>query len=97
MRILRIEPNHTANVPFGQKPIDRRLVGRVAAQQPVWPEPDQITGLRDRHLGGQIIWPKTRFAISRGHYHWQHECCFYAVKKGSTGKRRRMPPPKKML
>ena len=24
-------------------------------------------------------------AISRGHYHWQHECCFYAVKKGSTG------------
>jgi len=36
-------------------------------------------------LRSQIIWPKTRFAISRGHYHWQHECCFYAVKKGSTG------------
>lgn len=28
----------------------------------------------------QIIWAKTRFAISRGHYHWQHEPCWYAVK-----------------
>src|SRR5207302_10056367 len=36
-------------------------------------------------LRSQIIWPKTRFAISRGHYHWQHECCFYAVRKGATG------------
>lgn len=23
----------------------------------------------------QIIWAKTRFAIGRGHYHWQHEPC----------------------
>lgn len=28
----------------------------------------------------QIIWAKDRFAISRGHYHWQHEPCWYAVK-----------------
>lgn len=27
----------------------------------------------------QIIWVKPRMAISRGHYHWQHEPCFYAV------------------
>jgi DNA modification methylase len=33
----------------------------------------------------QVIWAKPRFAISRGHYHWQHEPCWYAVKKGSTG------------
>lgn len=33
----------------------------------------------------QIIWAKTRFAISRGHYHWQHEPCWYAVKKKGTG------------
>jgi DNA modification methylase len=33
----------------------------------------------------QIIWAKPRFAISRGHYHWQHESCLYAVKKGGTG------------
>jgi DNA modification methylase len=28
----------------------------------------------------QIIWAKSRFAITRGHYHWQHEPCWYAVK-----------------
>ena len=34
----------------------------------------------------QPLWITLRgHAISRGHYHWQHECCFYAVKKGSTG------------
>ena len=31
----------------------------------------------------QIIWAKSRFVISRGHYHWQHEPCWYAVRKGS--------------
>lgn len=34
----------------------------------------------------QIIWAKPRFAISRGHYHWQHEPCWYAVKKGEASK-----------
>jgi len=33
----------------------------------------------------QIIWAKPHFPISRGHYHWQHEPCWYAVKKGETG------------
>lgn len=32
----------------------------------------------------QIIWAKPGFAISRGHYHWQHEPCWYAVRKGAT-------------
>lgn len=32
----------------------------------------------------QIIWAKQVFAISRGHYHWQHEPCWYAVRKGAT-------------
>jgi len=36
-------------------------------------------------LRSQIIWVKASFAISRGHYHWQHEGCWYAVKDGSTG------------
>jgi len=31
-------------------------------------------------IRSQIIWAKTRFAISRGDYHWQHEPCWYAVK-----------------
>lgn len=32
----------------------------------------------------QIIWRKPAFAISRGHYHWQHEPCWYAVREGSS-------------
>jgi DNA modification methylase len=32
----------------------------------------------------QIIWRKARFAISRGHYHWQHEPCWYAVRKSRS-------------
>lgn len=34
----------------------------------------------------QIIWVKDNFAVSRGHYHWQHEPCWYCVKKGATAK-----------
>ncbi len=30
----------------------------------------------------QIIWRKSNFPISRGHYTYQHEPCWYAVKKG---------------
>ncbi len=30
----------------------------------------------------QIIWSKQHFALSRGDYHWQHEPCWYAIKKG---------------
>lgn len=33
-------------------------------------------------IRSQIIWAKDRFALSRGHYHWQHEPCFYAVRNG---------------
>ena len=30
-----------------------------------------------------IIWDKGRIVIGRGHYHWRHEACWYAVKKGA--------------
>ena len=30
-----------------------------------------------------IIWDKGRIVISRGHYHWRHETCWYAVRKGA--------------
>ena len=33
----------------------------------------------------QIIWSKARFVLGRGDYHWQHEPCFYAVRKSATG------------
>lgn len=36
-------------------------------------------------IRSHIIWSKSQFAISRGHYHPQHESCWYAVKKGATG------------
>lgn len=36
-------------------------------------------------IRSQIIWAKSNFAISRGDYHWQHEPCWYAVRKGGTG------------
>ncbi len=32
----------------------------------------------------QIIWNKQHFIISRSHYHWKHEPCWYAVRKGKT-------------
>lgn len=35
-------------------------------------------------IRAQIIWAKPAFAISRGHYHWQHEPCWYAFRKGET-------------
>jgi DNA modification methylase len=32
----------------------------------------------------QIIWAKPHFPISRGHYHWRHEPCWYAVREGAN-------------
>jgi DNA modification methylase len=32
-------------------------------------------------IRAQIIWDKTVLVISRGAYHWQHEPCWYAVKR----------------
>lgn len=32
---------------------------------------------------GQIIWAKDHLIISRGHYHWQHEAAWYAVRVGA--------------
>jgi DNA modification methylase len=31
-----------------------------------------------------IIWKKPAITISRGHYNWQHEPCWYCVRKGKT-------------
>jgi DNA modification methylase len=42
----------------------------------------EVSGFEMR---SQIIWAKDRFALSRGHYHWQHEPCWYAVRKGGKG------------
>ncbi|GAB5501326.1 MAG: DNA modification methylase [Pseudohongiellaceae bacterium] len=34
------------------------------------------------NIRAQIIWSKPRLVLSRGDYHWKHEPCIYAVKKG---------------
>jgi DNA modification methylase len=34
-------------------------------------------------IRAQVIWSKNRFALGRGDYHWQHEPCWYAVRKGA--------------
>lgn len=36
-------------------------------------------------IRSHIIWAKPSLVIGRGHYHWQHEACFYAVRNGATG------------
>src|SRR5947209_8389688 len=36
-------------------------------------------GLQPR---AQIVWVKQHFTLSRGHYHWRHENCWYAVRAG---------------
>jgi DNA modification methylase len=33
----------------------------------------------------QIVWNKQHAPISRGDYHWKHECCWYMVRRGKTG------------
>ena len=36
-------------------------------------------------IRSQIVWAKDRHVLSRGHYHWQHEPCWYAVRAKGTG------------
>jgi hypothetical protein len=38
------------------------------------------------NIRSMIIWRKSHFAISRGDYHYQHEPCWYAVRKGSKSR-----------
>ena len=35
-------------------------------------------------LRAQIVWAKHHFTLSRGDYHWKHECCWYAVREGRS-------------
>lgn len=51
-----------------------------------WFLPEVMSGLLDAGFERRslIIWAKQALQISRGHYHWQHEPCWYAVRKGHT-------------
>ena len=39
----------------------------------------------DFTLRSQIVWDKGQLVLSRGDYHWQHEPCWYAVRKTKKG------------
>lgn len=39
----------------------------------------------DFNVRSQIIWNKPQGVFGRGDYHWKHEPCWYAVKKGNKG------------
>lgn len=43
----------------------------------------QLTGA-NYELRSQIIWVKPQAPMSRGTYHWQHEPCWFAVRRGAT-------------
>ena len=43
----------------------------------------QAVGFVIRYM---LIWSKPHFPIGRGHYHWRHEPCWYAVRRGETAK-----------
>jgi DNA modification methylase len=47
-----------------------------------WPRASEAAGFSVR---SQIIWAKDRLVLSRGDYHWQHEPCWYAVRKTGKG------------
>ena len=42
-------------------------------------------------IRAQIVWVKTRPALSRGHYHWQHEPALYGVRDGEEDQWRFIP------
>jgi DNA modification methylase len=47
-----------------------------------------VVNLRDAgyQIRTQVIWRKPTLIMGRGHYHWQHEPCWYAVRKGGSAK-----------
>jgi DNA modification methylase len=48
---------------------------------------DTVAGALKRcgfELRAQVIWVKPHFVLSRGDLHWQHEPCWYAVRKGRS-------------
>jgi ParB-like nuclease domain len=36
-------------------------------------------------IRAQLVWAKDRLVLGRGHYHGQHEPCWYAVREGRSG------------
>jgi DNA modification methylase len=65
---------------------DVAYVWHAVIHPPDVPGVDQQLIAASFEIRSQIIWRKRSFAISRGHYHWQHEPCWYAVRKGKAAR-----------
>lgn len=63
-------------------PGDVAYVWHGALHAPLVAQSLQSAGFNIR---SQIIWDKTRLVIGRGDYHWEHEPCWYVVRKSKTG------------
>lgn len=59
-------------------PGDVAYIWHAAMHGSVVAESIKVNGFAIR---AQIIWAKPHFALSRGEYHWQHECCLYALRE----------------
>jgi DNA modification methylase len=60
---------------------DVAYVWHAGGKSPEVAESLTSTGFELRNL---IVWAKNNFAISRGHYHHQHEPCWYVFRSGKT-------------
>lgn len=89
---LSYAARRTGNVP-GDDRIDWSEAYRLfpGAVLYAWSPPGDhviLTGKAVQDAGfvirNQIIWAKPHFVISRGHYSYQHEVCWYGVKAGET-------------
>jgi DNA modification methylase len=63
-------------------PGDAAYVWHGALHAPTVADSLVATGFEIR---AQIIWAKDSLVLGRGHYHWQHEPAWYAVRKTATG------------
>ena len=58
-------------------------VGYVWVASMQWPTVAGDLAALKFDVRAQIIWRKQNAVMSRGHYHWQHEMCLYAVRRGA--------------
>ena len=77
------ENDHIANwrAAYDLFPGDVVYVWHAALNPKVFQQDLEDAGFEVRM---QIIWAKSKLVVSRGHYHMQHEPCFYAVRKNKT-------------
>lgn len=83
VRSCHVENDHVASwyAAFRHFPGDVAYVWHASLQTPtVWADLARA-GFVVRNL---IIWRKAQAPISRGHYRWGHEPCFYAVRRGGV-------------